>query len=131
MRDRRLWILAASLALVPACQPQAGVVFDVVLPEGVLPSHTLHVETEATGGLGEAAAPDRTEVAITARGYVVEVAWFEPTVDATVEVWVDMDDDGQRGSGDLAGALPPMHLTGQGCDGMEQVATPVALAPIP
>lgn len=131
MRDRRLFILAASLVLVPACQPQSGVVFDVLLPEGVMPSHTLHVETEATDAQGGIAIPDRTEVAITARGYVAEVAWFEPIVDATVEVWVDMDDDGQRGSGDLAGALPRMHLTGQGCDGMEQVTTPVALHPLP
>lgn len=131
MRARAPWVIAALLVLVPACQPQAGVVFTVLLPDGVLPSRALHVEPDATDAQGEPTEADRSEVAVTARGYVVEVAWFEPTVDATIEVWVDMDGDGQRGRGDLVGTLPRTHLAGQGCDGMDEVATPVTLAPIP
>ncbi|MCB9595364.1 MAG: hypothetical protein H6719_21775 [Sandaracinaceae bacterium] len=122
------------LALLPlwSCQPISGVLFDVHLPEGELPTRELHVDVEATNGQGAAVTPDRTEISMTARGYIVEVAWFETTVDATVSVWVDVDGDGQRGASDLVGALPgPMHLTGQGCEGIEHAAAPIVLRPLP
>lgn len=118
-------VIALSLA---SCQPQVGVVFDVVLPASVRPTEPLQVEAIATGVDGP---PDRVDVARTERGYVVEVAWLEPSVDATIDVWLDTDGDGERGPGDLAGSLGQMHLTGSGCSGIVHSAQDVPLAEIP
>lgn len=120
-------VLGLTLA---SCQPQVGVVFDVILPEGVAATRPLEVVATATGHLGDVVSPDRVDVARTERGYVVEVAWFETRVDATIDVWLDRDGDGERGPRDLAGTLGQMHLTGGGCSGIQRSARDVRLVEI-
>ena len=119
------------LVVSVSCQPICGLVFTVVLPDGAAETSSLRVEAPAGTSLGEQVQPDRSNVARTERGFVVEVAYFEPGVDVAPRVWVDVDGDGERGPGDLAADLGRTHLDGAGCDGMTTLERPVVLTPIP
>lgn len=124
-----------TLVLIVAsagCQPLCGLVFDVALPPGVDGSTlALVVEATATNDRGQRVEPDRLSIAHTARGFVVEVAYFEPGVDVAVRVWVDLDGDGERGPGDLVAEVPRMGLDGAGCDGMTTLDAAIVLAAVP
>lgn len=122
-----LLLLVASVS----CQPICGLVFTVVIPDGAAETSRLRVEAPATTSMGEQVEPDRSNVARSERGFVVEVAYFEPGVDVAPRVWVDVDGDGERGPGDLAADVGSTRLDGAGCDGMTTIERPIVLAPIP
>jgi len=129
---RRLWfVLLLLLPMGGACQPLVGLVFDVVLPSGAADSAVILIEARGTNSNGVAVEPDRVNVSRTERGFVVEVAYYEPGVDVAPVVWADVDGDGARGPGDLAAEMREVHLDGAGCDSMTTLGTPVRLAPIP
>jgi len=125
--DRARIVLALIALSAAACEPLSGLVFTVIVPDSVHTDADLEVEPHGTAEGGAPIAPDRLEVSHTARGYVVEVAYYEPTMRLAPSLFVDVDGDGERGPGDLVGELAPRRVEGRGCDGVTTLDEPVRL----
>ncbi|MGE0788465.1 MAG: hypothetical protein AB7S26_22510 [Sandaracinaceae bacterium] len=110
------WFVGALvLTGLPACQPLAGFRFHVVAPPGT-ESASLEVRV-MTAPRQAGLPPEEPEPPTIVRagdGWDVQLRWYEPAVEATIEVWADVDADGERDPDEPALTLGPVTTDGSG-----------------
>ena len=123
---RRGWTLGLVLGLVLGCHPPpANMRTRVHAPSGVtVPGHALHYAVSVRGREWTVMEPKRAEHH-GGHSFTVDYTFHRGPVEVDLQVWADMDDDGEVSEGALVGRFErPFHVESQGPCGPDVSLSP-------